>query len=161
MVKLDIAIETGLKKLGSSGTFWCREYNSLIEETFRKYPRGYKAKDNDKWCAIFISDIMMLSGMKNFPIEVSAEKMFQKFDDVYIKNLADEPIRKYDLIFYDWNKDKWKDHLGIVIQRDAKYLQVLEGNYNGHVGVRKILSTSTSIFAAVDLEKWCTYNEAE
>lgn len=152
--KLDIAIEIGLKKLGSKGEYWCREYNALVEETMRKFPRGYRAKEDDKWCAIFISDIMMLAGVKDFPIEVSAHRMCNSFDVGYIVDVSIEPVRKYDLVFYDWNKDRWRDHVGIVVNADARYIYVLEGNYNKKVGVRKILRTSTAIFTVIDLKNW-------
>ena len=50
-----------------------------------------------------------------------------------------------DLIIYDWNTDKWSDHVGFVIKTAGDNLHIIEGNIKNTVGYRTIPKSSRSI----------------
>lgn len=137
------------------GHYWVALYNSLIKEYGLTYPRGYAPVNGDSWCAIFISALILHAGVRNFPIEVGAQRMIDGFSCYYEWN--DDEESRLLLIGYDWQqKQSWIDHVGIGVHynklEDAFYS--LEGNYNGSVGVRKISAKSKNIAKVIDLQKW-------
>ena len=110
-------------------------YNSI-----KPLPRGYKMKLTDEWCAAFVSSIAQMINKRDFPYECSAHRMMMK------TKLVTQPELGY-LIFYDWNKDKWADHVGIVSKVNKKSIHVIEGNNNSRVIERVVNITDPSIRA--------------
>lgn len=115
--------------------------------TIRPLPRGYKVKYTDNWCAAFVSFIMYKCSMGSGLYECGADKMRSKFKSkkLLISDLTKG--KKNDIIFYDWNNDKWSDHVGIIYKTDKSYYYVVEGNKDKKVGIRTIKKTSSTIFA--------------
>ena len=68
---------------------------------------------------------------RDFPFECSAHRMLEK------TNYTLQPELGY-LIFYDWNKDKWADHVGIVSKVNNSSIHVIEGNNNSRVIERTV-----------------------
>lgn len=114
-------------------------YNSI-----NPLPRGYKVTYTDSWCATFASFVLFSCKCKKKVFECSAERMRKKCKKYFIDS---KEAKKNDLIFYDWNNDKWSDHVGIIYQTTPKYFFVIEGNKDKKVGIRKIKRNSTSIFS--------------
>lgn len=154
-VKEDIMVHA-MQFIGKSdGGYWVGLYNGLVEKYGLKFPRGYKPSKGDSWCAIFISALMLDAGVKDFPIEVGAQRLIDNFD-LYYTYIPQDYSRLF-IIGYDWQKKGgWIDHvgLGILHNQDENSLFSLEGNYNGGVGVRKISADSKCIARIIDLHKW-------
>lgn len=110
------------------------------------YPRGYKVKYTDSWCATTVSAVFIDCGYADLaPIECGcpsyiklAKKMgIWKEDD----NYAAQPG---DIILYDW-QDNGKgdnvseaDHIGIITAVNGSMFTVVEGNKSDSVSRRSI-----------------------
>lgn len=114
------------------------KHHQIIDtyNTLKPLPRGYKATYINRWCAIFVSVVMLKSNILNFCFECSCEKMLEKSK----KQLSNEP-HKCDLVFYGV---KNISHVGIV--EDVRFnhdtsnyiITTIEGNYQNTVGRRYI-----------------------
>lgn len=115
--------------------------------------RRYKMKPNDNWCACFTSVIAHKCGLSydQFPYEVSVGEQVKlaKARGTYYQNV--ELVKVGDLIIYDWNGDKWPDHVGFVSQVMGGTIVAIEGNYNKTVGYRSVKKSSNSIMGFVRL----------
>lgn len=108
-------------------------YNSI-----KPLPMGYKAKYTDAWCAITVSAVAYVCGLKDFVYECSCPRMISKLQAKgWWKEKTYKP-KEGDLVFYDWNKDKVADHIGIIERLENNVLVVIEGNYNDSVKRRFI-----------------------
>ena len=121
-------------------------YNQHCIDLVKK-ERRYKVQYSDNWCATFTSAIAHKCGLtkEQFPYECSvmeqvklAREQGAFFTDV-------KEVKAGDLIIYDWNTDKWSDHVGIVIKTTADNIHVIEGNIKNTVGYRTIPKYSRSI----------------
>lgn len=108
-------------------------------------PRGYKVKYSDSWCATFVSYILYKCDCKKKVFECSAQRMLTKCKKYVIDD--NTKGKENDIIFYDWNNDKWCDHVGIIASSDGKRYKVIEGNKDKKVGVRLISKKSSTIRA--------------
>lgn len=115
--------------------------------TIKPLPRGYRVKYTDNWCATFVSFVLFKIGCKKKVFECGAQRLKLKCDKTKCTIEDKTKGKKDDLIFYDWNKDGWGDHVGIIYKTDKSCYYVVEGNKNKRVETRKISRKSCSIEA--------------
>lgn len=109
----------------------------------RPLPRGYRVKYTDNWCATFVSYILYMCKCKRKAYECGAERMRKKCKKYLLDDLTKG--KPDDIIFYDWNNDKWCDHVGIISEVTKTSYKVIEGNKDKKVGIRIINKKSKSI----------------
>ena len=116
-----------------------------IYNTLPKLPRGYRLSYNDPWCAATMAYIGIVLGISHVILpECSCAKMIELYKaqgrwmeaDDYVPDLA-------DIVMYDWDAKKGEctgapEHTGMVVGKEGKTLQVLEGNYANRVKLREI-----------------------
>ena len=122
----------------------------LLIDTYNKLdplPEGYKVKYSDSWCAAGLTAIFILSGMRQLiPAECGAQRMFEKGKSAGCKEINScADALPGDIIFYDWNKDGFRDHVGIIENIIGSVFTVIECNYNDRVGRRVINKKSPTI----------------
>ena len=117
-------------------------YNSWCSRN--GFPRGYKVKYTDAWCATFASVLGILLGYTEIiPVECGCPQMIELAkgmgswveDDAYIPTAG-------DYILYDW-QDSGRgdnagspDHIGMVEKITGREMQIIEGNYKDAVSRR-------------------------
>lgn len=123
------------------------EHKKLVDtyNAMPKLPRGYQLRYDDAWCAATMSYIGIVLGISRVILsECSCAKMIELYRtagrweerDDYVPGLA-------DIVMYDWEAKKGEctgapDHTGMVVGKEGKTLQVLEGNYGNRVKLREI-----------------------
>lgn len=117
--------------------------------TIRPLPRGYRVSYKDNWCATFVSDMIRLAGGDTSLAECSANRLRKKLE----KYQTSDRGQKDDIIFYDWNGDKWSDHVGIIVSEHNGVYKVIEGNKNKTVGYRYIAVNNN------DIQSICRLND--
>lgn len=135
----------GVKQGSTKHKYIVDHYNMI-----KPLPRGYKVKYTDNWCATFVSFILWLCGYQKNVFECGAERMRKKMKKYIIKDNTNGKVN--DVIFYDWNHDKWCDHVGIISEVTKTSYKVIEGNKDKKVGVRVISKKSPSIFSVAHLK---------
>ena len=131
-------------------------YNQHCIDLVKK-ERRYKVQYSDNWCATFISVIAHKCGLtkEQFPYEcgVMEQVKLAKANNSFATDVKE--VKAGDLIIYDWNTDKWSDHVGFVINTNGDNIHVIEGNIKNTVGYRTIPKTSKSIqgFIKVQVEQ--------
>ena len=121
-------------------------YNQHCIDLVKK-ERRYKVQYSDNWCATFTSVIAHKCGLtkEQFPYEcgVMEQVKLAKANNSFTTDVKE--VKVGDLIIYDWNTDKWSDHVGFVINTNGDNIHVIEGNIKNTVGCRTIPKTSKSI----------------
>ena len=121
-------------------------YNQHCIDLVKK-ERRYKVQYSDNWCATFTSVIAHKCGLtkEQFPYEcgVMEQVKLAKANNSFTTDVKE--VKVGDLIIYDWNTDKWSDHVGFVINTNGDNIHVIEGNIKNTVGYRTIPKTSKSI----------------
>jgi len=121
-------------------------YNANCVELVKK-ERKYKVQYSDNWCATFTSVIAHKCGLtkEQFPYEcgVMEQVKLAKANDTFTTDV--KQVKAGDLIIYDWNTDKWSDHVGFVINTNGDNIHIIEGNIKNTVGYRTIPKSSKSI----------------
>ena len=121
-------------------------YNQHCIDLVKK-ERRYKVQYSDNWCATFTSVIAHKCGLtkEQFPYEcgVMEQVKLAKANNSFTTDVKE--VKTGDLIIYDWNTDKWSDHVGFVINTNGDNIHVIEGNIKNTVGYRTIPKTSKSI----------------
>lgn len=110
-------------------------YNAI-----RPLPRGYAMRDTDPWCAAFVSAAAAVCGLTDivFP-ECSCPLMARRYREAGRWEEVDFAVpRPGDVIFYDWDGDRVADHVGLVVDTEADWLSVVEGNRSDAVGKRRV-----------------------
>ena len=131
-------------------------YNQNCIDLVKK-ERRYKVQYSDNWCATFTSVIAHKCGLtkEQFPYECSVMEQVKlaKANNSFTTDVKE--VKAGDLIIYDWNTDKWSDHVGFVINTNGDNIHVIEGNIKNTVGYRTIPKTSKSIqgFIKVQVEQ--------
>lgn len=132
----------GLKESDNSFKPIIEAYNSYLP-----HPRGVQATTKTAWCAIFISALAIKCKATNIiPVEMSCTeqlKLFKKMG-VRVKDTKNDKINIGDIIYYDWNGDKFLDHVGIVEKINGNKITVIEGNYSDSVK-RRTISTNSNV----------------
>ena len=108
--------------------------------------RGYTVKQNDEWCATFVSAVAISCGYTDIiPTECSCNKMIELFKGAGTWNEDDSRVpNPGDIIFYDWNDKGTGDckgsseHVGIVERVSGDRIIVIEGNYSQSVKRRSL-----------------------
>ena len=143
-------------------------YNSI-----EPLPRGYKVTMGDPWCAIYVSAMWRRHMEGWFPYECSCTRMIalgKQQSRFFPRNELEFAKRGY-LIFYDWERDGSPDHVGYIMDVDAranKYT-VIDGNYGNRVSKREIDIGANNIYGYISLyypeenevdraKKWATRN---
>ena len=121
-------------------------YNQHCIDLVKK-ERRYKVQYSDNWCATFTSAIAHKCGLtkEQFPYECSVMEQVKlaKANNSFTTDVKE--VKEGDLIIYDWNTDKWSDHVGFVINTNGDNIHVIEGNIKNTVGYRTIPKASKSI----------------
>ena len=135
-----------------------------IIETYNSYlphPRGVVATDKTAWCAIFISALSIKCHATDIiPVEMSCTeqlKLFKKMG-VRVKDTKNDKIAIGDIIYYDWQGDKFLDHVGIVEKINGNKITVIEGNYSDSVK-RRTLSTNSNVIRCFVTPKYYDITE--
>ena len=121
-------------------------YNQHCIDLVKK-ERRYKVQYSDNWCATFTSVIAHKCGLtkEQFPYECGVMEQVKLAKDNKTFTTDVKEVKTGDLIIYDWNTDKWSDHVGFVINTNADNIHVIEGNIKNTVGYRTIPKSSKSI----------------
>lgn len=121
------------------------QHRAIIDDynTIKPLPRGYRVTYHDNWCATFVSDMIKRAGGDTSLAECSANRLREKMK----KYQTSDKGKKDDIIFYDWNGDKWSDHVGIIVSENNGVYKVVEGNKNKAVGYRYIHINNNDIQA--------------
>lgn len=99
-------------------------------------PVGYSVKESDDWCATFITVMGDLTGTsKYFGRECGVHRFVQLFKKQKIWRGLKKP-QAGDLIVFDWRKNGWMDHIGIVEQCTGNKVVAIEGNTSRRVSRR-------------------------
>lgn len=111
-----------------------RQGDAKYKELIRKYnavkplPVGYKLKENDDWCAAFVTVMADLSNCSKYiGRECGVHRFTQLFKSKGIWLGKVKPMSG-DIIVFDWRKDSWMDHIGIVEKFSANKVTIIEGN---------------------------------
>ena len=125
-------------------------YNENCFELVKK-ERRYRIQPNDNWCAMFTSVMAHKAGLgvNAFPYEVSVMEQVKIAKERGIFTTDREEITPNDLIIFDWNRDGWADHVGIVVKIGAGLVTSIEGNINGTVNYRTVSSESKAIYGFI------------
>lgn len=129
-----------------------KKHKQIIDgyNAIKPLPRGYKVKYTDNWCATFVSYVLKMCSCPRKLYECSAQRLMTKCKKYIIEDKTQG--QPGDLIFYDWDNNKWCDHVGIIdIVTNNKY-SVVEGNKDKKVGVRLISKKSKSIRAVAHIK---------
>lgn len=108
-----------------------RKYNSV-----KPIPVGYPLKESDDWCAAFVTvmgDVTNTS--KYFGRECGVHRFVQLFRKKKIWIGLKKP-KPGDLIVFDWRKNGWMDHIGLVEKLSNNKVTVIEGNISKCVARR-------------------------
>lgn len=119
-----------------------------IYNSYGKLPRGIKMAYNWAWCACTWSALAIKLGYtKIMPIEISCGELINQAKAMGCWQENDAYVPKPgDAILYDWDDNGvgdntgWPDHVGTIIyvNKDAGYMEVMEGNYSDSVKKRTI-----------------------
>lgn len=148
MTYSDYALQfVGVRQGSTKHKYIVNTYNGI-----KPLPRGYKVKYTDNWCATFVSFVLKKCGCKKNVFECGAQRMKAKCDKLKLTIDDNSKGKSNDIIFYDWNGDKWSDHVGIIYKVDKSNYYVVEGNKNKRVETRKISKKSKSIEAIAHIK---------
>lgn len=118
-----------------------------IYNSYLPHPRGVTATTKTAWCAIFVSALSIKCHATNIiPVEMSCMeqlKLFMKMG-ARVKDTKNDKIAIGDIVYYDWQGDKFLDHVGIVEKINGNKITVIEGNYSDRVK-RRTLSTNSNV----------------
>lgn len=99
--------------------------------------QGYKVSYSDSWCDVFVSAVFIKLKATDLigGTECGVERHVQLFKSagIWISDASITPL-KGDIIVYDWNKDAFADHIGIVTKvKDDGTIVTIEGNCDNAV----------------------------
>lgn len=109
-----------------------RKYNAV-----KPLPMGYPLKENDDWCAAFVT---VMADLTNCSKYIGRECGVHRFGQIFRKKgiwIGLEKPRPGDIVIFDWQKNAWMDHIGIVEKLSANKVTVIEGNTSKRVA-RKV-----------------------
>ena len=102
-------------------------------------PVGYKVKYTDDWCAAFVT---VIGDLSNASAWIGRECGVQRFVQLFKKKgiwLGVVRPQSGDIIVFDWKKDGWTDHIGIVEKIEGNTITTIEGNTQKRVARRTYL----------------------
>lgn len=119
-----------------------RQGDSRHKELIQKYnrikpvPMGYLMKESDDWCATFLTVMADLAGCSKY---IGRECGVHRFTQIFKKKkiwIGVEKPKRGDIVVFDWRKNGWMDHIGIVEKFSANKITVIEGNSSQSVARR-------------------------
>lgn len=134
----------GAKEGGSVHKHIVDTYNTIVP-----LPRGYRLKVTDAWCAGTSSAGAQEAGMTDIiPVECSCYYLIEaaKKMGIWVENDAYTP-NLGDLVLYDWDDGTnyaatdntgSPEHVGVVCKVYSGGFDVIEGNKNNAVGIRRM-----------------------
>ena len=87
-----------------------------VYNSYQPHPRGYVVNYHDALCATYVSALFIALGWtKIVPPECGAMQLAKNMEALgcYADKKDHDPAVG-DLIFFDWDGDKWVDHVGLV-----------------------------------------------
>ena len=116
-----------------------------------KPSRKYKVQYGDNWCATFTSVIAHKCGLttSEFPYECGVQEQVKIAKERGTFYTDTDLVKPNDLIIYDWDQNKWADHVGFIVSNVDGVLNVIEGNIRDTVGYRKVSLKSKSILGFI------------
>ena len=119
-----------------------------------KKERRYRIQEGDNWCAMFTSVMAhkMGLGADEFPYEVSVMEQYKIAKERGIFFTDRSKIKPNDLILFDWDKNGWADHVGLVVKVGKDLITSIEGNFQGTVNYRTVSIHSKSIFGFIGVD---------
>lgn len=134
---MDLMIQRLLKQAESY--IGVRQGDARHKELINKYnsvkpiPVGYPMKVTDDWCATFVTVMGDLTNTsKYYGRECGVHRFVQHFKKQNIWRGLKKP-KPGDLIVFDWRKNGWMDHIGIVEELTGNKVVVIEGNTSRRV----------------------------
>ena len=125
-----------------------REHKEILKiyNSIRPLPRGYAVKEQDPWCAAFVSAAAVQSGAGEwYPLECSCARIIENAKEMGIWVERDDHIPTVgDWVLYNWDAKPTgddtgaPDHVGVVIGMEDGDMLVAEGNYDNAVKLRRI-----------------------
>ncbi|MDN6161570.1 MAG: CHAP domain-containing protein [Atopostipes sp.] len=108
-----------------------RKYNAV-----KPLPQGYLMKEKDDWCAAFVTVMADLSGCAEMiGRECGVHRFTQLFKGKKIWRGLKKP-KAGDILVFDWRKNGWMDHIGLVENFSGNKVTVIEGNSSNRVARR-------------------------
>lgn len=112
------------------------------KELIKKYngvkplPVGYPVTESDNWCATFVTVMGDLTDTSKYiGRECGVHRFVQLFKKQKIWRGLVKP-KAGDLIIFDWRRNGWMDHIGIVEKCAGNKVIVIEGNTSRRVARR-------------------------
>lgn len=108
-----------------------KKYNAV-----KPLPVGYSLKETDDWCAAFVTVMADRTAHSKL---IGRECGVHRFVQLFKKNniwLGVVKPKVGDLIVFDWHKNSWMDHIGIVEKFSENKVTVIEGNSSRMVARR-------------------------
>lgn len=108
-------------------------------------PQGYAVKLSDQWCDIFVTVIADQTGLS---AQIGRECGVKRHVDIFKARgiwLGRTTPKRGDIVTYDWDKDGWPDHIGIVTAIHKGSIQTIEGNTSGHRVAEQIYHSQAAI----------------
>lgn len=108
-----------------------QKYNAV-----KPLPVGYPLKETDDWCAAFVTVIGDITGASKY---IGRECGVHRFAQIFRKKgiwIGLEKPRTGDIVIFDWHKNAWMDHIGIVEKLSGSKVTVIEGNTSKRVARR-------------------------
>ncbi len=101
-----------------------RDYNSILPR-----PVGYAMQVSDDWCAAFVmvvGDKLPTKGLIPRECGVQRQIALCKNQGIWLGRVRPQPG---DIIFWDWQRNGWADHVGFIEQIDSQgMVTTIEGN---------------------------------
>jgi hypothetical protein len=126
-----------------------------IIDVFNDYnPSCGKIGYSTPWCAAFVSAVAIKTNTTDIiPVHSYCPTMLARFKDKSFK-------KKYkpqggDVVFYDWNRNKVPDHVGMIESVSGKNVTAIEGNYSDRVK-RRTFKKGYSCLLAYGLPDYST-----
>lgn len=112
----------------------------------RPLAHGYALKYTDAWCAAFVSAVSIRAGYTDIiPTDCRCSSYIDKFKKLGVwKEDENRTPNVGDIIFYDWedkntgNNKGTPNHVGIVSEVNGSSFEVIEGNKDNRVAIRKM-----------------------
>lgn len=111
----------GIQENSPEHHFIVDKYNSIYP-----YPRGYRLKYCDSWCAAFVTYCADMNEINDFPRECGVFEMYKLFQTRNSYNISNKP-QKGMPVFYNYS------HMGVVEDFDGQNIYTIEGNANNSV----------------------------
>lgn len=117
-----------------------------IYNAHKPLARGYKVQYTDAWCDTTVSAAFITAGNTGIigGTECGVGEHVAKFKAAGIWKGVTAP-QAGDIIVYDWQRDGWQDHIGIVEKVSGDTVTTIEGNYQDSVKRRTIKYNDAAI----------------